>query len=256
MKYTLKTHKNTNMCGGQTADDKIKKYRLNKDELYDCFGNIDITQELHQREDLNQYIGVVNDITFMPKISVHTERSYSQSFSLRVSLIVEYIESSSEKQVAEFKIETDVPMTEQLKDFFIIRHGGTDKLVFHPLHFLFYQGTNDLSDIPACPSMGIYVDDEYEGIGFARNMIKLALIALQNMTNTIILNEPDNNFGGQLETQIISIDGDGSGGFWEHMGMYEDPKSGYKYTGKQKRRCVGMEKIISIINMYNWAFSK
>jgi hypothetical protein len=259
MKHTLKKHKykqNTHMRGGKTADDKIKKYRLNKDELYDCFGNIDITQQLHQREDLNQYIGVVNDITFTPKISVHTERSYSQSFSMRVSLIVEYIESSSEKQVAEFKIETDVPMTDQLKEFFIIRHDGKDKLVFHPLYFLFYQGTNDLSDISSCPSMGIYVDDDYEGIGFARNMIKLALIALQNMTNATILNDPENNFGGQLETQIISIDGDGSGGFWEHIGMYEDATAGYEYTGKQKRRCVGMEKIIPIIKMYNWAFSK
>lgn len=242
--------------GGKTAEDKLRKYRLNVEELHNCFGELDVTQQLHQIENLNQYVGEVNNTTFTPKISVTTERSYNSEFAINVSLKVEYFESNFNNQVAEFKIETDVPMKDQLKDFFIIRHNNNDKLVFHPIHFLFYQGSSDLPDSQSCPSMGIFVNEAYEGIGFARNMIKMALIALQNLTNNSILSDPENNFGGSLESQIVSIDGDGSGGFWEHIGMYEDAKAGYDYVGKQKRRCIGMEKIIPIIKMYNWAFSK
>lgn len=242
--------------GGKTAEDKLRKYRLNVEELHNCFGELDVTQQLHQIENLNQYVGEVNNTTFTPKITVTTERSYNSEFAINVSLKVEYFESNFNNQVAEFKIETDVPMKDQLKDFFIIRHNNNDKLVFHPIHFLFYQGSSDLPDSQSCPSMGIFVNEAYEGIGFARNMIKMALIALQNLTNNSILSDPENNFGGSLESQIVSIDGDGSGGFWEHIGMYEDAKAGYDYVGKQKRRCIGMEKIIPIIKMYNWAFSK
>lgn len=255
-----KTHKKAHVSkiqnGGKTAEDKLRKYRLNVEELHNCFGELDVTQQLHQMESLNQYIGEVNNTTFTPKITVTTERSYNSEFSLNVTLKVEYIESNFNNQVAEFKIETDVPMKEPLKDLFIIRHNNNDKLVFHPVHFLFYQGSSDVPDSQSCPSMGIYVNEAYEGIGFARNMIKLALITLQNLTNNSILSDPENNFGGSLESQIVSIDGDGSGGFWEHIGMYEDAKAGYDYTGKQQRRCIGMEKIIPIIKMYNWAFSK
>lgn len=251
-----KAHVSMKRGGGKTAEYKLRKYRLNVEELHNCFGVLDVTQELHQMENLNQYVGEVNNTTFTPKISVTTDRSYNSEFSLNVSLKVEYIESNFNNQVAEFKIETEVPMKDQLKEFFIIRHNNNDKLVFHPIHFLFYQGSSDLPDSQSCPSMGIFVNEAYEGIGFARNMIKLALIALQNLTNNAILSDPENNFGGSLESQIVSIDGDGSEGFWDHIGMYEDAKAGYDYVGKQKRRCIGMEKIIPIIKMYNWAFSK
>lgn len=263
MKCVLKTRKNKiknkkdeYMSGGNTAQDKIIKYRINIDELHDCFGKIDITQQIHQLEDLNRYIGEADNITFIPKITILSQRAYHKEFTMSISLIVEYIRSDNNKQIAEFKIMTDVPMTKKSKELFVVRHDNTDKLVFHPIHFLFFQGTNDLTHIQSCPSMGIHVEDEYVGTGFARNMIKLALIALQNITNNTILNDPENNFGGSLENQIISIDADASNGFWEYIGMYEDPRSGYDYAGKQKRRCIGMEKIISIVKMYNWAFSK
>lgn len=242
--------------GGKTAQDKINKYRINLDELHNCFGSLDVTQQLHQIENLNDYVGEVDNVTFTPRITVNTERSYGQEFSMRVTLRVEYLESIYNEQVAEFTVETNVPMTEQLKNLFIINHNGKDKLVFHPVYFIFYQGSSDLPNEQPCPSMGIHVEENYEGIGFARNMIKLALIALKNIINNQILSDPENNFGGSLDQQVISIDGDGSGGFWEHIGMYEDKKAGYDYEGRQERRCIGMEKIIPVIKMYNWAFSK
>jgi hypothetical protein len=255
-KRKMKKYNSVKRGGGKTAQDLINKYKLNMDDLHNCFGTLDITQQLHQYEDLNQYVGEVNATTFLPRITVNTERSYGKIFSMRVTLRVEYLENRFNEQVAEFTIETDVPMTEELKNLFIIRHNGKDKLVFHPLYFLFYQGSKDLPGEYSCPSMGIHVEDEYEGLGFARNMIKLALISMQNIIDNRILDNPENNFGGPLDSQIIAIDGDGSGGFWEHIGMYEDAKSGYSYVGRQQRRCDGMEKIIPIVKMYNWAFFK
>ena len=72
-------------------------------------------------------------------------------------------------------------------------------------------------------SMSIYIEDEYQGKGYSRQLIK-----------TVIDPLPD--------TQLLYIDTDASNGFWNHIGM----KPNRHYNSRRKIQGAGYEKVIDV----------
>ena len=109
-------------------------------------------------------------------------------------------------------------------------------------------------------SMGINLDDTLQKKGLSRIIIKYMIKILQNK--------------GISDHQKLFIDGDGSGGFWDSIGMRENPygydfknnmfvDSNYKHTrtiieGEKKKTVTfiegkGYEKVITVKELYDWA---
>ena len=70
------------------------------------------------------------------------------------------------------------------------------------------------------PSMSIHIEDEYQGYGFARKMVRELLSRVS-----------------WDENMLLYIDTDASGGFWDRFGMIENTNGN------------GYEKVVSIKNI-------
>lgn len=188
----------------------------------------------------------------IPKITVsfygyyHNDET-KETIIYNVALEIQYINSETNKIISEFSIHTQMEFDTDLQKMFI-HH---DKLKLHPLYFIFFQGTRN-SKISSFPSMSINVDDDFQGIGLARFMIQMCIFTLDNVIDNTIIQK---YFGLPLNEQILAIDGDASDGFWDKIGMIGH-RGGYNYNGYIPLRCVGMEKIITIHKLRQWAYSK
>jgi len=72
-------------------------------------------------------------------------------------------------------------------------------------------------------SMSIYIDEKFQKKGYSRQLIKTVIEPLK-------------------ETQLLYIDTDASGGFWDHIGM----KPNRHYQSKRKIQGAGYEKVIDV----------
>jgi hypothetical protein len=258
-KKTRNTHKKTRNTHKKTRNThkKIKHTRHinthkhiggNPDAVY----YNDITNVLgddyhHVVIDTGKGYSIIPKITV--KVSDYTMPDEPNTMTLyNIEYKIQYINPQTNTEVSDFYINTQFNLDEGMKKLFM-----SDQMTFkiHPLYFLFFQGTRD-SNVSSCPSMGIHVEDEFLGLGLARYMIQIAIYAMDKITEENTLQK---YFGLPLNEQIFAIDGDGSDGFWDNIGMVEH-RAGYHYSGSLPLRCVGMEKIITIGSMRKWAFSK
>lgn len=200
-----------------------------------------------------------NGIRLYPHISldIHEKLHQNPCVSLYGFVFKSHLYHESQNNViGEFEVKTDVVLTPQMKAIFINDDGSFKIHPIHPIHFLFSHGIKGIQAL-TCPSMGISVSDDvdssgvslYQSNNLARIVIQLALYAFEILTDNAILTR---YFGGSLNTQILAIDGDGSGGFWEAMGMAEH-RAGYDYNGRIAYRCGGMEMTIDYMKMRRWA---
>lgn len=94
-------------------------------------------------------------------------------------------------------------------------------------------------------SMEIYLDDNLQGFGLSKLMIGMMCYYI----------EKEN-----IRTdQFFAIDGDGSDGFWDNIGMVFNNRCGYdristKYT--QLRETFGYEKIITFSDLSYWSLKR
>jgi hypothetical protein len=88
-------------------------------------------------------------------------------------------------------------------------------------------------------SMTISLDDEIQGKGLSRIMI-------EHMVENIKLDYP--RIRGD---QMLFIDGDGSGGFWGHIGM-KPHRYGYDYRGGREYEGKGYEKMLTFQDLVNF----
>jgi hypothetical protein len=88
-------------------------------------------------------------------------------------------------------------------------------------------------------SMTISLDDKIQGKGLSRIMI-------EHMVENIKLDYP--RIRGD---QMLFIDGDGSGGFWGHIGM-KPHRYGYDYTGDREYEGKGYEKMLTFQELVNF----
>ena len=89
--------------------------------------------------------------------------------------------------------------------------------------------------------MGIRVNKEYQGNGFARRLVK-------TMCSYII----KHGYPRIRKDQLLFIDADASGGFWDEIGMKEN-RYGYDYGGIRNIEGVGYEKVITFGELCKWA---
>ena len=103
------------------------------------------------------------------------------------------------------------------------------------------NGLNHQFDSGETNSMRISIEDPYQGFGYTKIMIKL-------MIDKIYEDIPKMN--GE---QMLFIDGDGSDGFWDKIGMQESKRYGYDRIPKYaSREGAGYEKFITINNIYKF----
>ena len=94
-------------------------------------------------------------------------------------------------------------------------------------------------------TMEIYLDDNLQGFGLSKLMIGMLCYYI----------EKEN-----IRTdQFFAIDGDGSNGFWDNIGMVFNNRCGYdristKYT--QLRETFGYEKIITFSDLSYWSLKR
>jgi len=149
-----------------------------------------------------------------------------------------------ENQASDFTIENRVLMTQEMEGYLANKYGN-----YHPLNMLFFPNFEKTDRTLSVPSLGISIEDEFQGLNLARIMIQVAIFMLENTVNNEMLQDIT---GENLHEQILSIDGDGSGGFWEHMGMF-DHRYGYNRDTAHKLKGVGMELITKVCIMRFWA---
>ena len=85
--------------------------------------------------------------------------------------------------------------------------------------------------------MTIYLDDDFQGKGLARSMMKY------------LFKNSESYFGSIPLEQNIYIDADGSDGFWDWIGMKPNIRT---YNTVRELRGKGFEKFISYGNLRNW----
>jgi hypothetical protein len=90
-------------------------------------------------------------------------------------------------------------------------------------------------------SMTISLDDEFQGKGLSREMIKC-------MVTNIKMDYP--RIRGD---QMLFIDGDGSGGFWGRIGM-KTHRYGYDRTSGREYEGIGYEKMITFQELENFVY--
>ena len=108
-------------------------------------------------------------------------------------------------------------------------------------------GLNQQFDSGKTNDMHICIDDNYQGYGLSKIMIKY-------MIDRIYKDIP--NINGE---QMIFIDADASAGFWDKIGMIESKRYGYDRNPKYAdREGAGYEKYITINKLYKFSksFSK
>lgn len=89
--------------------------------------------------------------------------------------------------------------------------------------------------------MKIFLEDELQGLGLTRVMMRF-------MIENIYRDYPNIR-----RDQILAIGGDGSGGFWDKIGMY-DHRYGYDRSTPRDIEGAGYEKIITFQELENFAF--
>lgn len=92
-------------------------------------------------------------------------------------------------------------------------------------------------------SLTISIDDDLQGRGISTLLIK----TMVDFCKTIYPNI--------RHDQLLFIDGDGSGGFWEHIGMKPN-RYGYNYRGHRQLEGRGYEKVITFRELQNYCFRK
>ena len=90
-------------------------------------------------------------------------------------------------------------------------------------------------------SMEIRVDEQYQGLGLSR-------ILIRSLCNYIKFNCEDIRMD-----QLLFIDMDASDGFWEYIGMKQN-RYGIDYQGhREELEGVGYEMYITFRDLYKWA---
>ena len=106
------------------------------------------------------------------------------------------------------------------------------------------QTNNTLFNSGNTISMNISIEDDYQKRGLSRLMVASLLKYCLEQIPTI------------RKDQLLTIDGDGSGGFWEHIGMKEGRYSymrDERATTKLNHETVGFEKEITFSDLSFWA---
>jgi hypothetical protein len=96
-------------------------------------------------------------------------------------------------------------------------------------------------------SMNISIEDEYKKRGLSRLMVSSLLKYCLKQDPFI------------RKDQLLTIDGDGSGGFWEHIGMKQGRysyMSNERAVTKLNHETVGYEKEITFSDLSFWALGK
>ncbi len=96
------------------------------------------------------------------------------------------------------------------------------------------KGRTSIYDIGHCYSMEIHIDDHYQKKGLSRPLIK-------NLLETAKLDD----------NTLLCIDGDGSDGFWDHIG-FRINRYGYDYDGKRELVGKGYEKVCTVRDLKKW----
>jgi len=108
-------------------------------------------------------------------------------------------------------------------------------------------GLNHQFDSGCTNDMHISIDDNYQGNGYTKIMIK-------HLVDKIYEDIPDMVDRGD---QILFIDADASDGFWDKIGMVESKRYGYNRNPKYAdREGAGYEKYITINKLYGFAKSR
>lgn len=242
---TLRRLKRKSIRRGKNT--RIKKYKGGNK-------NIDLEEDItsvlgdnyrHMVIDTGKGYSVNPKITASVK-GFHNDVKNTTDYSVNLKTL--FINPNTNEEIAEFSVDTQMEFDENTRKMFM-NDDGTFKL--NPLYLLFFQG-NKNSRVSSCPSMGISVEDDYQGLGLARFIIQMAVYTLDAIIDNTLLQQ---YFGLPLNEQIFAIDGDGSDGFWDRIGMVEH-RAGYDYTGNIPLRCVGMEKVITVGALRKWAYAK
>jgi GNAT superfamily N-acetyltransferase len=105
---------------------------------------------------------------------------------------------------------------------------------------------NECFDTGNTCSMEINIDEEYQGHGYAKQMIRKMIENIKRDYKNI------------RDDQLLGIDGDGSDGFWDKIGMYEG-RYGYdtlhESNRARNRETYGQEKITTIRGLIKFARS-
>jgi len=105
-------------------------------------------------------------------------------------------------------------------------------------------GLNHQFDSGKTNDMHISIDDNYQGYGLSKQIIKY-------MIEKIYKDIP--NMNGE---QMIFIDADASDGFWDKIGMIESKRYGFDRNPKYaNREGAGYEKYITINKLYKYSIS-
>jgi len=105
-----------------------------------------------------------------------------------------------------------------------------------PVDICDFQGT--------VPEMSILVEEPYNNLGLTKIMMQLLINQIKRECS---------NFMENAGYKLLYIDTDASAGFWQHIGMVPNP---HYDTKNKKRNGCGYEKYITLINLYNYAFTK
>ena len=106
----------------------------------------------------------------------------------------------------------------------------------------------ELIDSGSTMSMTISVDDEehpeLKGQGIARLMVGMWCYCITKLEGKKIRHD-----------QLLSIDGDGSAGFWKYIGMVENDRAGYNRSliTERPKETEGHEKVIEFRTLTKWA---
>ena len=106
------------------------------------------------------------------------------------------------------------------------------------------QANNILFNSGNTISMNINIEDDYQKRGLSKLMVSSLLKYCLEQNSCI------------RKDQLLTIDGDGSGGFWEHIGMKEGRYSymrDERAMTKLNHETVGYEKEITFSDLSFWA---
>ena len=89
--------------------------------------------------------------------------------------------------------------------------------------------------------MSISIEEEYQGQGISRELVRLLCYYIMEYAYPNIRKD-----------QLLFIDSDASAGFWDHIGMKENPY-GIDYVGNRDLEGRGYEKLITFGDLCIWA---
>jgi len=122
--------------------------------------------------------------------------------------------------------------------------------IYHDIGYFSFHGkhiNNKLFNSGNTISMNINIEDDYQNKGLSRLMISSLLKYCLEQDTSI------------RKDQLLTIDGDGSGGFWDYIGMKQGRysyMSDYRASTNLNHETVGYEKEITFSNLSYWALGK